>query len=287
MRFSNKMPLQCLAFLALTLLSVTSCASSSKQDESLEQSCFKAYFPGKEGARNYTKAIEACGKLVEQENTTGYRIYGLMYLNGNGFPKDKEKAKYYYGKIYEIYYQHAKQGFPMAELAISNIYEDSRGVYPVESNPDKTLFWIERAASHKPCDKGYVKQPEAVRRALLYAAFANLRGTHNNIRQLYAVDYTKAYGYFRRLAEEFNDNRGHLYLGKLLEEGNGVKQDLVESYKHYLLGDTFKKSTSRARKRLEKQMTREQIAEAKHRAKEWKKHFKLAIEQCKTQESDQ
>lgn len=85
-----------------------------------------------------------------------------------------------------------------------------------------------------------------------------------------AQDYKQAALWFTRAAE-----RGHREaqqnLGVLCRDGKGVAQDSVEAYKWFLVAGAASDAVA-----LEKQMTPEQVADAKRRADAWRAKFKGA-----------
>ncbi len=59
------------------------------------------------------------------------------------------------------------------------------------------------------------------------------------------------------------------YLGEMYCEGRGIEQDLVEAYKWFNLACISLKDASKARDKLEQEMSPEQIAEGQKLTREW------------------
>jgi TPR repeat protein len=83
-----------------------------------------------------------------------------------------------------------------------------------------------------------------------------------------AQDYEQAATWFRRAADQGNAE-AQQNLGLLYQEGKGVAQDLVEADKWFTIAGAAGNAAE-----LEKNMTQEQVAEAKKLAKEWVSRFK-------------
>lgn len=82
-------------------------------------------------------------------------------------------------------------------------------------------------------------------------------------------DYTKAYKWTRKAAEQ-GDAIAQLNLGVMYFKGEGVSQDYVWAYTWVSLAAVGGESTSQNHlEKFKKEMTEEQIAEAKHRAETW------------------
>lgn len=85
-----------------------------------------------------------------------------------------------------------------------------------------------------------------------------------------AQDYQQAATWFLRAAEQGNAE-AQQNVGLLYQEGKGVAQNLVEADKWFTVAGAAGNAAT-----VEKNMTREQIAEAKKLAKEWVARFKGA-----------
>ncbi len=83
-------------------------------------------------------------------------------------------------------------------------------------------------------------------------------------------DYQSALREFRPLAEEENAVAQN-NLGAMYGDGRGVPQDYVQAHMWFNLAAAQEDELARkSRKRVEKRMTPEQIAEAQRLAREWK-----------------
>jgi TPR repeat protein len=83
-------------------------------------------------------------------------------------------------------------------------------------------------------------------------------------------DMTEAVKWFRKAAEQ-GDANAQIMLGNCYDKGQGVSNDKVKAYMWYNLAATAgEKTASKALKRVEKEMTPEQIAEAQKLSRERK-----------------
>jgi TPR repeat protein len=127
-------------------------------------------------------------------------------------------------------------------------YAKGRGI---EQNISKALYWYKRAAAN-----GEVSAQ--------YNLAEHLR-TDDGIEQ----DYKMSLFWFRKAAEK-NYQSAQNNLGMMYAEGNGAKKDLVEASKWFYLAIANGSESAKVNlEKFEKEMTAEQIAEAKKAATQW------------------
>ncbi len=157
-------------------------------------------------------------------------------------------------KALEIFKSLAEKGIPFAQFNLGIMYDKGRGV---SQDYAEAVKWYRRAA-----EQGYAM------------AKYNLGSMHQNgqgVRQ----DYAEAVKWYRRAAEQgiivAQFNLAIMYIN-----GRGVRQDYIEAHKWLdlvafrLPPSDKKKFAQENRDLLEKKMTRDQIAEARKLAREWK-----------------
>ncbi len=184
-----------------------------------------------EAAKWYRKAAEQ-GDIAAQSEL-GYR-----YEAGQGVTQDYQEAVKWYRKA-------AEQGDIWAECNLGNCYANGRGV---TQNITEATKWYRRAA----------EQGHAGAQVSLGECYAKGEGV--------TKDDSEAVKWYRKAAEQ-GDAGGQASVGFAYQYGEGVPQDYVEAYKWYnLVAGQGKKWAGENRDRLSHEMTREQIAEAQHRA---------------------
>ena len=86
--------------------------------------------------------------LAESGSHRVEEILGIMYLNGQGVPKNSKEAYYWFSKA-------AKAGRPLAEHYIAILTFEGNGVPPsrmgnVRADPVRALMWLNIAILHYP-----------------------------------------------------------------------------------------------------------------------------------------
>ena len=148
----------------------------------------------------------------------------------------------------------AKQGNPEAEYHLANCYQYGKGVTP---DPAESVMWYRKAAA------------QGVDTACLHIGYHYMTGWG------VTKDAAEAAKWFRQGAK--SDVYSLLALGRLYLKGDdGLPKDLVQALMCLDLtlargvGEQFKLEVQRDRDACAKDMTSEQIAEAKRLASEWK-----------------
>ena len=162
---------------------------------------------------------------------------GYNYQKGIGVAQSDTEALKWYRRA-------ADQDHARAQNNLGVMYGSGRGV---AQNDTEALKWYRRAA-----EQGFA------------AAQTNLGFMYTNGRGVAQSD-TEALKWYRRAAEQgfaiAQSNLGFMYAS-----GRGVPKDLTQAYIWYAIAKALRQIES-----LEPNMTRQQIAEAKRRAEEWKK----------------
>jgi TPR repeat protein len=147
----------------------------------------------------------------------------------------------------------AQQGDLRAQSYLGFLYDHGKGV---EEDDKQAFYWYKTAA-----ERGH---PGA--QGNLCSKYID-RGT--------AADLEQAVLWCRRSAEQDHEF-GQFLLGTLYLYGDGVKQDVVEAYKWFLLSQARAKTDSTrglisdSLQEAGEQLTQEQIEDAKRRAASWK-----------------
>lgn len=111
-------------------------------------------------------------------------------------------------KAARLYRFAAELGNPQGQFTVGAMYASG---YGVPKNTSKAIQWYTKAAN-----QGYSK------------AFCNLGSTHENIMR----NYTEAAEFYRKAAE-LGDMYGQFNLGRMYDDGIGVKQDYAKSFKWF------------------------------------------------------
>lgn len=163
---------------------------------------------------------------------------GWNYAQGIGIDADEAEA-------IKWFRQAAEQNHPIAQYNLGYCY--SRGI-GVEINYEDSMMWIHKAA---------IQDHANAQAALGYAYWEGL-----GVKK----DYKEAVKWFRKAANQ-NAENAQWSLAAALELGLGTIKNEVESYKWYLLaGVQGNESAREGISRMEKRLTREQIAEGQRLA---------------------
>ncbi|MCE3027509.1 tetratricopeptide repeat protein [Salinicola sp. DM10] len=220
----------------------------------------------------------------------GEYILAINYMNGSnrrGIKKDKEKAvamlKDLWGRgvadagysLFSIYYngfgtgdnrkaaldylkESAEKGYALSQRTLAEAYrgKDYEGL--VDKDYDKAMYWYEKAV-----DNG--DKRSAIALASMYYHGEGVEKNNNKTFE-WALRCTQLkYGTI---------TAGFSTLAKFYEEGIGTDVDLVQAYKYY---DLQGSAGAEGKQRLSKQMTKEQIEEARRQSLEWQKEHNVRI----------
>jgi TPR repeat protein len=251
------------------------------------------YFLGKQYAkgtlvpRDYAKAIEYLRQAAERGNAFAENDLGAIYAKGLGVQQDLAEAARWYHKA-------AQHGDSLAQFSLGRAYAEGRGV---ATNVAESLKWYQKAAAQNQPDALlalgdiYLNGADGVRPDSSEAfkcfqkAFAQGRiGALNSMGYIYehggALDERgarlgpspeRAVECYRQAALK-GDGRAQMNLGRMYLDGFGVKADLVEAYKWFLLARSHGEPTiTKYLWDLETtdQLTDAQRAEAHRRAEEF------------------
>lgn len=168
----------------------------------------------------------------------------LLAVIGAGLGLQEGEAQVHYLE------EQAKEGNSIAQNKLGRMYLFGRGV---PKDPEQAAEWFRKSAN-----RGYPRSEYDL--GLLYTQG---EGVPKNSEE--------AVKWFRRAANK-GYSRAQYKLGELYTEGVGVPKDDVEAYKWYNLaaaqGDD---EAARARQRLARGMTRDQIGRAQKLSVEWKR----------------
>ncbi len=149
----------------------------------------------------------------------------------------------------QIFGQLADQGNARAQFSLGVMYNKGQGV---TQDYAEAMRWYRKAA-----DQGYVLAQYNV--GLMYSKGQGV-----------TQDYAEAASWYRKAAEQ-GYSAGQTRLGDMYVLGQGVAQDYVQAHMWFNLAAARGQKLARInRNRLAKQMTPEQIAEARRLAREWK-----------------
>lgn len=165
-------------------------------ENKIGQSLFEkgeAYYTGKNGEQNYTKAAEYFEKAAIAGNSNAANYLGFQYENGQGVPQD-------YSKAVKYYLDSANAGNSLGSCNLGNLYYHGKGVPQDYSEAAK---WYEKAASQG-------NQPAACYLANLYYEG---KGVDRN--------YATAADWFLKAGDSIN-TVGACHFGYLYRDGDGV-----------------------------------------------------------------
>ena len=195
---------------------------------------------------DYAQALGLCRPLAEQGDPTPQAVLGLMYMRGQGVQHDDLEAADWFRKA-------AEQGDGTGEAWLGFSYFVGFGGVPEDLA--EAMRWYRKAA----------KQGNAAGEEGLGTMFAG--------GMIVQHDDEQAAMWFRKAAQQ-GDAAAQHDLGAAYEYGHGVPKDYVLAYMWQSLASTSEFNVGlvarSARDGLAKQMTPDQIAEARRLAREWK-----------------
>jgi TPR repeat protein len=200
------------------------------------------YYFGKGVPQNYEEATKWFRLAADQGLDRAQFELGKAYEDGRGVPQSYVDAEKWFRLA-------AEQGLDVAQLALGLIYSSGRGV---PQNYDEAAKWYRRAA-----DQGLARAEFAL-------------GSVYQFGHGVPQDYLEATKWYRRAADQ-GFASAQYNLGSMYYLGLGVPKDLVSAKIYYnLAGSQGHEGAIRSRDELEKQMTPDQIREARKLADEWK-----------------
>ena len=191
---------------------------------------------------NYVEAVKWFRQSADQNNAAAQQSLGACYERGEGVAKDEAEAVKWWRKA-------AEQNYAWAQFNLGNCYRTGQGVV---KNEAEAVKWYRQAADQNDSRAQYS----------LGKCYREGVGV--------AKDEAEARKWYSQAAER--DNPWAQYeLGICYAMGLGVARDYVEAYKWLLLAGAQKDGLAReATPKLERQLTRRQLAEGQKRASEFK-----------------
>ena len=189
--------------------------------------------------RRYAEALQILQPLAEAGNIEAQNRMGLMYLFGEGAPKDLALAVRWFRMA-------ADQGDARAQYQLGDIYA---GI-----DPNQAVPWLTKAA----------EQGLNIAQVTLGADYENGWGV--------GQDYAQAAAWYRRSADQGNIN-AQLSLGMMLSEGRGVPKDPVAAYMWLSLAhkaDPHDALVTGERDRVAAKLNGAQLARANRLQRDWR-----------------
>ena len=188
------------------------------------------------------EALRWCRKAAEQDYAVAQNNLGVCYRDGQGVAQDFVEAVKWFSMA-------ARQNYPPAQFNLGVCYASGQGV---AQDYEAAVKWYRKAAEQ------------------------NHPGAQSNLGLCYdngdgvTKDGAEAVRWYRKAAE-LNHAFAQFNLGVCYRNGEGVTKDEAEAYKWYLLaaaqGDKVAKEVVST---LERQLTRQQLAEGQKRAGDFK-----------------
>jgi len=194
------------------------------------------------GESVYDKAVEWYEYAAFLGNADAQTSLFNMYMNGDGVPKDKEKAVYWM--------QHSQKHYPFQQEYIDEYESQGYGLDPSEyvkrysgNDEERTLYWSEKAAwTENPSMivekiKGMDELPdedgEDGESAEDRLSFEEMKKIMERANEHYdKEEYEDAFPLFKEVAEA-GYAFAQFYLGLMYYYGTGTKQDYGQAYKWY------------------------------------------------------
>lgn len=154
--------------------------------------------------KDYAEALRLDQPLAEQGNSLAEFMLGLLYMEGNGVPKDDARAFAWCRKS-------ADQGYAPAEHAVGLLYSAGQGV---AHNEAEAAAWFRKAA----------EQGVAGAQAELGGRYATGNGVPK--------DSAQAASWYRKAADAGNA-KAQAGLGLLYYSGDGVQKDYAQAVAWY------------------------------------------------------
>lgn len=203
----------------------------------------KRYSKGEGVLQDYAKAAQYMRQAAELGYAFAQNDLGSYYAKGLGVPQDFQEAAKWYRKA-------AEQGDSLAEFSMGRICSQGRGV---PKDIQESLSWYKKAAAQNQPDalvalgdlyldgtEGLKSEPGEALKYFQKAVEHGRVGALNSLGFLYenglgvARNPERAADCYREAALK-GDPRGQMNLGRAYLDGMGVKIDLIEAYKWFIL----------------------------------------------------
>lgn len=234
-----------------------------------------AYAKGTLGEKNYSTAEWWYLKFKEKDPVAGekdlrdlYDTIGNAYLRGDGVSKDPSQAAKWFRKA-------ADAGDASAAKKLADLYRNGEGVPKEYAEADR---WSKQYVEllQKDVERGNGSAKDQI--ADVFAE-SRSRSAKSQLADVFAEGKyaPKDYGAAARLYREVVEKDPLVFkwdlakLACLYENGQGVTQDVVQAYIWFNLAAGYGWTSAKEdRDRLERSMTREQVAEAQTLSREWR-----------------
>jgi len=215
--------------------------ASRKGERNAQFEIGRMYFKGNGVAQSYEEAIKWFSKAAEQGDSNAQGILGAMYLEGIGMPKD-------FAKAFKWFFKAAEQGDVKSQTNLGVLYAEGAGV---AKDNKEAIKWFSKAA-----ERGH-----APTQFTLGNMYYNGEGT--------AKDMGKAFQWHSRAAEQgYADSQ--FMVGAMYQGGMGISKDYVKSYAWLSIVSREHPEHIKLLNEMAPYMTKEQIAEAKKIAAQFK-----------------
>ena len=188
-----------------------------------------------------TAAIRAA---AEQGDADAQVKLGDRYAKGTGVPEDLERAVVWFRKA-------AEQGNALGQFVLGKCYAFG---YGVPKDVAQAVVWFRKAA-----EQGNVDAQNNL--GMIYTGCESVYSDCEGV----SKDIPQAVEWFRKAADQGSGVAMHC-LGALYELGDGLPKDLVAAYQWYELATANGWNSVARRDAIARQMTPEQLAEAKGKA---------------------
>jgi uncharacterized protein len=190
---------------------------------------------------DYAAALKEFAPLAERGDDLAQYNLAVMYYRGDGVDQNYKEAE-------RLFRLSAKQGYAQAQYFLGYMISEGKGVH---ADKPEAAKWFRLAA----------EQGVPLAEFRLAAMYMTGNGTPQD---------DKEFVYWLKRAAEHGVPFAQFNLGFMYEVGDGVLQDSIQAYKWFFLCIDGERSCVKGIDQVAKEMTQEQINEARRLAKEWK-----------------
>lgn len=235
--------LACAGFAFCLLLFIGPGAAAQASQSEFEKG-YEAYQRGE-----FAAALEIWEPLAQSGDPRALYNVGVIYAQGRGVRRDAARAAELWARAAKTGHARAMHNLALAHIAGVPRAETRAGI----QDYDTALTWLKKAADKNLADSLYT--------------LGNLYKSGLGVEP----DAARAAALFRQAAEGGHP-KAQFETATRLAEGDGVKRDVVEALKWYLLA--ARRGSREARKSLTNRIVRaslEQVSEAAERAREYER----------------
>ncbi|WP_110644149.1 tetratricopeptide repeat protein [Salinicola sp. CPA57] len=202
-------------------------------------------------SQDYDKALPLLQSSWKKHGADAGHALFRVYYNGLGVKKDLSVA-------FKYLQESAEMGYTLSQRDLAEAYrgKDYEGL--VGQDYEEAIYWYKKAAAQG--DKN-----SALAMANLYYQGEGVKQSNEKAFEWLLRCSKLKYGY---------ETQGFRSLAKFYEEGIGTDVDLIQAYKYY---DLRGSAGAEGKQLLSKQMTKEQIEEARRQSLEWQKEHNVRI----------